>query len=61
MRRGGAAFCGAGTGGAPGGYQIWRWTGIDWALAPGGAWNLSVGPAGKPWIATSAGQISRWL
>lgn len=43
-----------------GGYEIYRWTGVDWVLTNGGAVALSVGPAGKAWVVSNVNEIYRW-
>ncbi len=47
----------AGTGAAPGGHPIFRWTGTTWIEVPGGATNIAVGPDGIPWVINSNNQI----
>ncbi|MEP6609499.1 MAG: tectonin domain-containing protein [Burkholderiaceae bacterium] len=44
----------------PGGFAIYRWSGRDWTIVPGGAVSIDVDPRGNPWVVNDSGEVFRY-
>lgn len=46
-----------GTNAVPGGYAVYRWTGVTWESHPGGGTRIAVGADGLPWLVNDGNVI----